>query len=122
MGSRILYDAAEKNRRCRYHGRLGRTNMTLRRRALLLGAFALSLMGSDAVAQNYPDHPVKIVVPVGPAGSYDLLGRLVADLLSKRTGQSFVVENRPGAGSVVGTKSVVSAAPDGYTLLVGGLS
>ncbi len=96
--------------------------MTMHRRALLLGAFVLSLMSGVAVAQTYPDHPVKIVVPVGPAGSYDLLGRLVADLLSKRTGQSFVVENRPGAGSVVGTKSVVSAAPDGYTLLVGGLS
>jgi tripartite-type tricarboxylate transporter receptor subunit TctC len=75
-----------------------------------------------AKAQSYPDHAVKIVVPVGPAGSYDLLGRLVADQLTKRMGQSFVVENRPGAGSVTGTKSVVTAPPDGYTLIVGGLS
>jgi len=94
--------------------------MILRRALTTLAAlFALTPI---AHAQNYPDHPVKIIVPVGPAGSYDLLGRLVADQLSRRTGQSFVVENRPGAGSVNGTKSVVTAPPDGYTLLVGGLS
>ena len=58
---------------------------------------------------------------VGPSGSYDILGRLVADQLSKRLNQSFVVENRPGGGTIVGTKGVI-AAPDGYTLLVGGLS
>jgi tripartite-type tricarboxylate transporter receptor subunit TctC len=73
-------------------------------------------------ADTYPDRPVKIIVPIGPAGSYDILGRLVADQLSRRLHQSFVVENRPGAGTILGTRSVVSAAPDGYTLLVGGLS
>ena len=85
-------------------------------------ALALALIGSAAQAQNYPDRAVKIIVPVGPAGSYDLLGRVVADQLTRRLGQTFVVENRPGAGSVVGTKSVVTSPPDGYTLLVGGLS
>ena len=60
-----------------------------------------------ARAQNYPDHAVKIVVPIGPSGSYDILGRLVADQLSKRLNQSFVVENRPGGGTIVGTKAVV---------------
>ncbi len=91
------------------------------RRALPIVALLFALPVT-AKAQSYPDHAVKIVVPVGPAGSYDLLGRLVADQLTKRMGQSFVVENRPGAGSVTGTKSVVTAPPDGYTLIVGGLS
>lgn len=90
--------------------------------ALLLGlSFAFAGLGS-AAAQNYPDHPVKIIVPIGPAGSYDLVGRVVADALSKRLGQSVFVENRPGAGTIIGTQSVANAPPDGYTLLVGGLS
>lgn len=96
--------------------------MALLRCAILSFAIGLAWAGNAAEAQNYPDHAVKIIVPVGPAGSYDLLGRVVADQLTRRLGQTFVVENRPGAGSVVGTKSVVTAPPDGYTLLVGGLS
>jgi tripartite-type tricarboxylate transporter receptor subunit TctC len=91
--------------------------------ALMVSALVVSLLSNGAArAQGYPDHSVKIVVPVGPAGSYDLLARLLADQLTRRTGQTFVVENRPGAGSVTGTKSVVASPPDGYTLLIGGLS
>jgi tripartite-type tricarboxylate transporter receptor subunit TctC len=71
---------------------------------------------------GYPDRPVKIIVPIGPGGSYDLVGRHLADVLSKRMGQSFVVENRPGAGTVVGTQAASQSEADGYTLLVGGLS
>jgi tripartite-type tricarboxylate transporter receptor subunit TctC len=71
---------------------------------------------------SYPDHPVKIIVPIGPGGSYDLVGRHLADVLSKRTGQAFFVENKPGAGTVVGTQAAAQSEPDGYTLLVGGLS
>jgi tripartite-type tricarboxylate transporter receptor subunit TctC len=91
---------------------------------LLAVLFALSplLPTGTAGAQTYPDRPVKIVVPIGPAGSYDLVGRLLADQLTKRLGQTVLVENRPGAGTIVGTQSVVTSAPDGYTLLVGGLS
>ena len=70
----------------------------------------------------YPDRPVKIIVPIGPGGSYDLVGRHLADVLSKRTGQAFFVENKPGAGTVVGTLAAAQSEPDGYTLLVGGLS
>src|SRR5712691_4647461 len=88
---------------------------------LVLAAILL-VPGRPATAQSYPDRPVKIVVPVGPAGSYDIVGRLLADQLSKRLGQSVVVENRPGAGTVVGTQSVINSPADGYTLLVGGLS
>jgi tripartite-type tricarboxylate transporter receptor subunit TctC len=85
-------------------------------------ACAAALPLSQAGAQTYPDRPLKIIVPIGPAGSYDLVGRLLADQLSKRLGQSVVVENRPGAGTIVGTQAAANAAPDGYTLLVGGLS
>jgi tripartite-type tricarboxylate transporter receptor subunit TctC len=78
---------------------------------------------ATARAQStYPDRPVKIIVPIGPGGSYDLVGRHLADALSKRMGQSFVVENKPGAGTVVGTQAASQSEPDGYTLLVGGLS
>jgi tripartite-type tricarboxylate transporter receptor subunit TctC len=76
-----------------------------------------------ALAQtDYPDRPVKIIVPIGPGGSYDLVGRHLADALSKRMGQSFFVENKPGAGTVVGTQAAAQSEPDGYTLMVGGLS
>jgi tripartite-type tricarboxylate transporter receptor subunit TctC len=88
----------------------------------LLALAALLLAPADAAAQSYPDHPIKIIVPIGPSGSYDLVGRLVADQLSKRLGQGVFVENRPGAGTIVGTQAAVAAPADGYTLLVGGLS
>ena len=92
-------------------------------RRALMACLAFGLLGPGvASAQNYPDHAVKIIVPSGPAGSYDILGRLVADQLSRRLKQSFVVENRPGGGTIVGTKAAIAAEPDGYTLLVGGLS
>ena len=71
---------------------------------------------------GYPDRPVRIIVPIGPGGSYDLVGRQLADVLSKRAGQAFFVENKPGAGTVVGTQAAAQSEPDGYTLLVGGLS
>src|SRR5712672_4527454 len=75
-----------------------------------------------AAQTGYPDRPVKIIVPIGPGGSYDLVGRHLADVLSKRSGQAFFVENKPGAGTVVGTQAAAQSEPDGYTLLVGGLS
>jgi tripartite-type tricarboxylate transporter receptor subunit TctC len=88
---------------------------------LLASALAL-LWPQDVAGQTYPDRAVKIIVPIGPAGSYDLVGRVVGDALSKRLGQSVIVENRPGAGTIIGTQAVANAPPDGYTLLVGGLS
>jgi tripartite-type tricarboxylate transporter receptor subunit TctC len=91
--------------------------------AWITSMLALSVGVTAAQAQTtYPDHPVKIIVPIGPGGSYDLVGRHLADVLSKRTGQAFFVENRPGAGTVVGTQAAAQSEPDGYTLLVGGLS
>ncbi len=99
--------------------------MSVRSNALSVVLLALGGLVSapvNADAQTYPNRPIKIVVPVGPAGSYDIVGRLLADQLSKRLGQSVVVENRPGAGTIVGTQAVINSPPDGYTLLVGGLS
>jgi tripartite-type tricarboxylate transporter receptor subunit TctC len=73
-------------------------------------------------AEDYPSRPVRIVVPTGPGGGYDVVARLLSEQLSARLGQSVFVENRTGAGTIVGTQSVIAAEPDGYTLLTGGLS
>ena len=89
--------------------------------AAMLAPFCFGVTAAPAQT-SYPDHPVKIIVPIGPGGSYDLVGRHLADVLSKRTGQAFFVENKPGAGTVVGTQAAAQSEPDGYTLLVGGLS
>src|SRR4051812_42619967 len=92
-------------------------------RSLASIAAALAFSVATAQAQSgYPERPVNIIVPIGPGGSYDLVGRYLADALSKRTGQSFFVENKPGAGTVVGTQAAAQSEPDGYTLVVGGLS
>src|SRR3954451_6091873 len=85
-------------------------------------ALLLALPASAQAQTAYPSRAVRIIVPIAPGGSYDLVGRIVADALSKRMGQAFVVENKPGAGTVVGTQAAVQSEPDGYTLLVGGLS
>ena len=89
--------------------------------AAALAPLALGVAMAQAQT-GYPDRPVKIIVPIGAGGSYDLVGRVLADALSKRTGQAFFVENKPGAGTVVGTQAAAQSEPDGYTLMVGGLS
>jgi tripartite-type tricarboxylate transporter receptor subunit TctC len=92
--------------------------MKLPRRNFLLaaGAATLPAMQRFAWAQAYPTRPVHLIVPFGPAGATDITARLIGQWLSERLGQQFVIENRPGAGSNVGTEAVVRAAPDGYTL------
>jgi tripartite-type tricarboxylate transporter receptor subunit TctC len=87
---------------------------------LLAGAAALPLASRFAWAQAYPSRPVRIVVPFAPAGSTDIVARLIGQWLSERLGQQFVVENRPGAGTNIGTEAVVTAPADGYTLLLAG--
>ena len=85
-------------------------------------AGALVLFAAIAGAQEYPSRTVHIIVPSTPGGGYDVIGRLVAERLSAQLGQPFVIENRAGGGTLVGTQAVAAAAPDGYTLLVGGLA
>ena len=84
-------------------------------RVACLLALAIAL---PAHAADYPVKPVKWVVPYPPAGTTDVLARIVAQWLSEKMGQPFVIENRPGAGNNIGTEAVVNAAPDGYTMLL----
>src|SRR5262249_7918339 len=83
---------------------------------LAVGAAALPAVSRIAWTQAYPSRPVRLIVPLGPAGATDITARLVGQWLSERLGQQFVIENRPGAGGNIGTEAVVHAAPDGYTL------
>jgi tripartite-type tricarboxylate transporter receptor subunit TctC len=84
---------------------------------LCLGA-ALTLAALTASAQPYPNRPVKIVVPFGPGGFTDVVARILGQKLGAAMGQSFVIENRPGAGSTIGTDQVAKSAPDGYNLVM----
>ena len=86
----------------------------------LLAAFglALAIVAPAAHAQDYPSKPVRIIVPFAAGGPADLYARFIATRLQETLGQAFVVDNRPGAGAIIGTDAVAKAAPDGYTLLV----
>jgi tripartite-type tricarboxylate transporter receptor subunit TctC len=85
---------------------------------LAAGAAALPAMSRFARAQAYPARPVRIIVGFAPAGGTDIMARLIGQWLSERLGQQFVIENRPGAVSNIGTEMVVNAPPDGYALLL----
>jgi len=96
-----------------------------RRRFLRLaaGAAALPAVSRIARAQAYPTRPVHLIVPLAPGGATDIVARLMGQWLSERLGQPFIIENRPGGGTNIGTEAVVRAPADGYTLLmVGGFN
>ncbi len=92
------------------------------RRRSLLAAAALAAAVPAARAQAFPARSVRVIVPQPPGGGFDSVGRLLAERLGRATGQPFVVENRAGSGTLVGTDLAAKAAPDGHTLLVGSIS
>ena len=95
--------------------------MKLPRRKFLRMAAAAAIapaLPSAAWAQTYPARPVRLIVPFAPGGGSDIFARLIGQWLSERLGQPFIIDNRPGAGSYIGTEAVVNAHPDGYTLLL----
>jgi tripartite-type tricarboxylate transporter receptor subunit TctC len=93
--------------------------MITRRSVLGTMASALWSAALPAAAQTYPDKPIKMIVPFPPGGPIDTMGRLIAQHLTSALGQQVVIDNRPGAGSTLGTKAAATADPDGYTLLFG---
>jgi tripartite-type tricarboxylate transporter receptor subunit TctC len=90
-------------------------------RAIVMLPLALAWIG-PALAQTYPERTIEIIVPQPPGGGFDTVARVLADRLSPLLGQPLVVENRPGAGTLVGTEAAAKAPADGHTLLLGALS
>ena len=87
----------------------------MKRRTLL--AACLSLVAATAIAQPYPNRPVKVIIPFPPGGTLDIVGRMLGQKLSEQTGQQFVVENRAGGNGSIGATAVTQSPNDGYTLL-----
>jgi tripartite-type tricarboxylate transporter receptor subunit TctC len=87
--------------------------------ACLIGAYAAIHATGPALAQAYPSKVIKLIVPAGPGGPTDILGRLVGDRMSAALGQPVVIDNRGGGGGAIAARAVASAEPDGYTLLFG---
>ena len=81
-------------------------------------SFLVCIWAAQALAQDYPARPVRIIVPSPPAGGTDIVGRVLAEHFSKALGQQFFVENKPGAGNIIGIEAAARSAPDGYTLLM----
>src|SRR3954462_2755915 len=104
----------------------GRRRLTMGARRSTIstrGAAAMAISGAVTVCcayaqSEYPAKPVRIVIPIAPGGGTDIVGRMVAQKLSQAFNQQFIVDNRPGAGGIIGSDAVAKAAPDGYTVLL----
>lgn len=90
--------------------------------ASMMAGAALAVSAAGLHAQDFPNKPVRLIVPFAPGGASDSLGRIIADKMSRRMGQQFVVENRGGAAGVIGSELAAKSAPDGYTVVVSGLA
>jgi len=90
----------------------------MNRRILGIGLIAAGLTAPHVFAQDYPNRPIRLIVPFAPGGGSDFVGRLIGQKLGEQMGQTVVVDNRPGAASLVGTQIAARGAPDGYTLLL----
>jgi tripartite-type tricarboxylate transporter receptor subunit TctC len=95
--------------------------MTIDRRSFVAGVIAATA-AAPALAQDYPARPIRLVVPYPPGGGTDFFARVVTTAMGQSLGQTVVVENRPGAGTIIGAEAVARAAPDGYTFLLGDTS
>src|SRR5215831_5412739 len=82
----------------------------------VLAAFAVAAGLAPASAQDWPQQPIRIVVSFGPGGGADIIGRILAESMQSKLGKPVVVENKPGAGGIIGNEAVANAPPDGYTL------
>jgi len=85
---------------------------------VMMMALSLCAVAPQAVAADYPDHAIRMIVPFAAGGGTDVLARIIADSLNKKWGQPVIVENQPGASGAIGTRAAMKAAPDGYTLLM----
>jgi tripartite-type tricarboxylate transporter receptor subunit TctC len=97
----------------------------MRRRELLgvgLAGAGAAMTAMPAWAQNFPNKPVRWIVPFAPGGNYDVTSRIVGEVMARRLGQTVLVDNRPGAGGVVGLEATVAAPADGYTVVMGSFS
>src|SRR2546421_8167252 len=94
----------------------------MKRATAVLAAVAFCALAGGAAAQGYPARPVKILVGFAAGGPTDVIARIVAQDMTGSMGQSFIVENRPGANAIIATEAVAKSAPDGYTLLFSSLS
>src|SRR5207237_6040252 len=90
----------------------------MKRRSIV--SLALAALSTAAAAQEYPTRPITLVVPYSAGGGNDIMARVAADKMSPVLGQQIVIENRGGAGGSIATRAVAKAAPDGYTLVIGG--
>src|SRR5438477_2284523 len=97
-----------------------RTGVKLTRFLFALGAcVVLSAISFDKASAGYPERIIKIVVPFAPGGGTDVIARTLAQEMARDLGQSVIIENKPGAGTIIGTQAVATSEPDGYTLLMG---
>jgi len=94
----------------------------IKKSIIFAACILVSAVAAPTARAEWPDHPIRFIVGFGPGGANDLIARIAAAGVSKRLGQTVVIENRPGAGAVIGTAYVTHSPPDGYTFLVGAAS